>query len=255
MIISHKLKVIYIKLRKVAGTSFEIALSKYCGPDDIIAPFGLFHFLGNRGNETIRQLLGFHGPQNYHEFKKPGSTIDHISAQEIKSSVSLDIWNNYLKIATIRCPYDMLISGYCGSVSNKEKISAEAFEKRIVENPNRMAVKHLRDLHIEGEMATDFLIRYEYLDEDIGELERRINCPGLLKIFSGIRANSDSRPEKGTSSHEMYSKCPHAKLTLDKLFLEYSNQYEFFSKYWPGYKAELEKAMINNQNLNESGFS
>ena len=38
MIISHKLKVIYIKLAKVAGSSFEIALSKYCGSDDILTP-------------------------------------------------------------------------------------------------------------------------------------------------------------------------------------------------------------------------
>ncbi|HTZ71456.1 MAG TPA: hypothetical protein VMB71_12450 [Acetobacteraceae bacterium] len=38
MILSKKYKFIFIKGRKVAGTSVEIALSGVCGPDDIITP-------------------------------------------------------------------------------------------------------------------------------------------------------------------------------------------------------------------------
>ncbi|HVT66035.1 MAG TPA: hypothetical protein VHD81_12855 [Mycobacteriales bacterium] len=38
MILSHRHKFIYIKGRKVASTSIEIALSRVCGPDDIITP-------------------------------------------------------------------------------------------------------------------------------------------------------------------------------------------------------------------------
>ncbi|MEL6382956.1 MAG: chondroitin 4-O-sulfotransferase, partial [Cyanobacteria bacterium J06626_18] len=32
MIISHEYKFIFLKTRKTAGTSIEIALSKFCGP-------------------------------------------------------------------------------------------------------------------------------------------------------------------------------------------------------------------------------
>ena len=67
MIISHKLKLIYIKLYKVAGSSFEIALSKYCGEHDIV-PMG----------------------------------SNHSSALKIKSLVSPDIWNDYLKVCSVR---------------------------------------------------------------------------------------------------------------------------------------------------------
>ena len=38
MILSRKHKFIFIKARKVAGTSVEIALATICGPDDIITP-------------------------------------------------------------------------------------------------------------------------------------------------------------------------------------------------------------------------
>jgi hypothetical protein len=38
MIISHEHKFIFIKTKKTAGTSIELALSQLCGPDDIIPP-------------------------------------------------------------------------------------------------------------------------------------------------------------------------------------------------------------------------
>ena len=36
MIVSHKNRFIFLKTRKTAGSSIEIALSKHCGPEDII---------------------------------------------------------------------------------------------------------------------------------------------------------------------------------------------------------------------------
>jgi hypothetical protein len=38
MIVSHEHKFIFLKTKKTAGTSIELALSALCGPDDVITP-------------------------------------------------------------------------------------------------------------------------------------------------------------------------------------------------------------------------
>ena len=40
MIISHKNKFIFLKPKKVAGTSMEIFLSQFCGDNDVITQIG-----------------------------------------------------------------------------------------------------------------------------------------------------------------------------------------------------------------------
>ena len=38
MIVSHEHKFIFLKTKKTAGTSVELALTELCGPDDVITP-------------------------------------------------------------------------------------------------------------------------------------------------------------------------------------------------------------------------
>ena len=124
MIISHKFQCIYIKLSKVAGTSFEIALSKYCGADDIIPrPY--------KKDSVMRRVLGFWSTQNCNRHMKQIKFGSHIKARDIKERIPRDIWDNYLKVATIRCPYDMLISHYYFRQYKKSKtIDFEQFIAR-----------------------------------------------------------------------------------------------------------------------------
>ena len=58
MIISHKHQFIFIKTKKTAGTSIEIALSQFCGEKDIITTI-------SEEDEQIRQELNFSSAQNY----------------------------------------------------------------------------------------------------------------------------------------------------------------------------------------------
>lgn len=71
MLLSHKYKFIFIKTKKVAGTSVEIALSKYLGEKDIITPNSELTLFGNirrfekETEDDIRKNFNGVLPRNY----------------------------------------------------------------------------------------------------------------------------------------------------------------------------------------------
>jgi len=265
MIISHRKKFIYIRLIKVAGTSLEVALSKYCGPDDIITL---------TSDESTRKSLGYRGAQNYaynpyltypkrvlriklfsqlFSYVRPLKkfTGSHSTAAQIKQSIPSEIWRNYFKIATIRCPYDMYISAFYyfhyseNQRSYQRNKPNENFEEFV--SHHKSALQLILGLHDEnGKFLTDFLIRYEHINKDIESLSEKINAPGLLSTFQALNLKSGLRPKLRTSSCEMYTKYPNAKLILDKKFRKYVDKYEFFQQYWPSYKSALKEALMKH---------
>ena len=124
MIISHDHKFIFIKTRKTAGTSIEIALSKFCGEKDIITPM-------LPEDEQIRSRLGYRGAQNYSipfyklirrcffyywiYFIRRGKCLsfyNHIPAFKIRKILNPYKWDSYYKFCFERNPWDKVISWY-----------------------------------------------------------------------------------------------------------------------------------------------
>ena len=120
MIICHTYKFIFLKTEKTAGTSIEIALSKFCGPDYIITPI-------TSEDEEIRKKLGYRGPQNYrfplssytiYELarflikRKKKRFLNHISARKAREYIGNEIWDSYYKFCVERNPWDRCVSFY-----------------------------------------------------------------------------------------------------------------------------------------------
>ena len=254
MIISHKFKVIFIKLKKVSGTSFEIAFSKYCDSGDVVTTIEEEEkriSLGYKARNYryfmtklwLTKLKMFTGIPKYRNFK---TSLSHLGAKEIEQIIGADIWNNYLKIAIIRSPYEKAISYYFWK-KRKEKptIVKDDFEEFVSLIYHRRKNNPLLDydlVHIKGKSVVDFIVRYEHSAEDIENLENRIMCPGLLKTYRDIHVK-DTRPKKGTSIYEVYSKYPKAKLLIDLIHYENFNKYELLRDYWPTYKLETDNIL------------
>lgn len=204
MIVSHKLKCIFIKTGKTGGTSFEIALSKFLGPDDIITPI-------SKKDEQLRKSLGFWSRQNYRKplkdytFKELVKLIlkgikskrfwNHMSAQEIKDRIGDETWNSYLKFTIERNPYDKLVSAFFWDQRGNIKDGTEIAQFKEFLKTDRATKCDSFDLYsINGKMSMDFYIKFENLESDLKELSDKLGLnENLFDVMKNIKAKGSHR--------------------------------------------------------------
>ncbi len=180
MIISHRHRFIFIKTKKTAGTSLEIALSALCGPDDIITPI-------SPRDEQLRRDLGFRGPQNY-QLPDGRQFFNHASASAVRQVVGTGIWDNYFTFCFERNPWDKVISWYHWECQQRPDISFGAFlasgHFALVGGPGGF------DLYTDnGDVIVDRVCRYEDMASELALLAARFGTPlpTLPKAKSGFR--------------------------------------------------------------------
>lgn len=202
MIYLKDANIIFLKARKVAGTSFEIALSKFAKGGDIVTPI-------TKEDEDIRSGLGFQGPQNYkkslyeltakdiYQWVRlgvyPSKFFNHISAQQVRTLLGADVFDAAQKIAIIRNPYDALVSYYHDDSRNfANEIDFTAW---VRDNPKTLNINYSQ-YFIDGNNVIDRFVRYENLLEDTAKIEGDIPLlKGLSQTLHGIKAKSNIRPK------------------------------------------------------------
>lgn len=213
---------------KTAGTSFEIALSKYLSEDDIVTPIA-------PDDEQMRRNLGYMGARNYIEthglwislgLKKAGNRFfNHISARELRRKLDRHTWDTFFKCTIVRNPYDMAVSQYFwehrGSTASKEHFQSWLVERQKKLNKNRAIT------HIGNDCAVDFMIRFEHFDDDIVEFAHRVGLPASLATeFGAIRAKGAHRP-KNASAKEMFQGFDRGREIIERVFAHEIRQYGY----------------------------
>ncbi|OAB77334.1 hypothetical protein [Cochleicola gelatinilyticus] len=169
MIISFKHKFIYIKTRKTAGTSIEIALSSICGDSDIITPL-------NDEDEQLRLRATGRSAQNFkvslisYSFKdiirslkylKRKVFYNHMPASEIKRHVDAVTWNTFYKFGFERDPIFKAISHY--SYRNG-KIKYTNFEDYLNSGDINKIKGTFFYTNVNGEILVDKIYKLEELE-------------------------------------------------------------------------------------------
>ena len=170
MILCHSLKIIFLKTKKVGGTSFEIALSKFCDEGDIITPV-------SQKDELIRESFGFQKPINYlskdrskinKNKKVVGDFFNHIESRAVFDNLGEDIFYSYTKVSIHRDPLDFLISQYFFKNRNAVENSWVPF-KDWLENHHKNFEVNFKIAPKSGPLSTDVILRYEEINEDINK--------------------------------------------------------------------------------------
>lgn len=223
MIISHKYKFIFIKTEKTAGTSIEIALSKYCGDDDIITPISPI-------DEKKREELGYRGAQNYFIPIDKYSLIDylkviykrkarrfynHAPASYVKAYVSPEVWNTYYKFCFERNPWDKVVSWYYWIHKNKTPPPISEF----VHSSKAEDIRGFDLYTIDSKVAVDKVYRYEELNDAMKDISERL---GLPEVPSLPNAKSQFRVDK-RSYHEILTEAD-----IDQIQKVYAREIAYF---------------------------
>ena len=200
MILSHKYKFIFLKTYKTAGTSIEIALSKFCGDQDIITPISPV-------DEKTRLGIGYRGPQNYlaplsdcrlkdlldlvTKRKRKKRFYNHISARKVKGYIGDKIWKEYYKFCFERNPWDRVISLYYWRNKSEPRPTIQEFLES--ELPLLRRRRGFELYTINGEIAVDKVCLYENLAENLEQIRVLLGLPEPLVL---PRAKSSYREDK-----------------------------------------------------------
>lgn len=177
MIVSHRYRFIFIKCKKTAGTSIEIALSSILGDNDIITPINEF-------DEKLRSQLCYRGPQNYLD-ERSGEQIfyNHMPAMEIRDRLGEKIWNDYYKFCFVRNPWDRIISHYYWHYrEDKTPIPSIAEFIRWLDAGRISRYDNFRLYTIDGKISVDRIGRYENIEQDLKMIGAEIGLPVLPEL-------------------------------------------------------------------------
>jgi len=191
MILSHEHRFIYVKTYKTGSTSIEAALSSVCGPKDVITE-------ASGGLRGVRQKPA----QNYRLDhpdvpKRPlwrrlllrperyyHPTIgyyEHMPASRIRRYVGEDVWRSYFKFSFERNPWDRQVSWYHYKTKSRADRTRPSFD--AFNSDRRRAWVENWDLYtIDGNIAIDFVGRYETLATDFDAVLSRLGLSGQVAL-------------------------------------------------------------------------
>ncbi len=187
MIVSHKHRFIFLKTRGTASTRIEVALSKFCGDDDIITAVA-------PEDESLRAQHGLRGRQNDLRPLADYSFADwlrfttrwrrshfeeHTTAATLKAALGTRVWSSYFKFCVERDPWDKIVSGYHWQTRHHDP-RPDLIEFLRGADPRRLS--NFEIYAIDGVLAMDRVVRFERFAADLEDVRNLLDLPEPLQV-------------------------------------------------------------------------
>lgn len=208
VIVSHEHRFIFVKTRKTAGTSIEVALSALAGADAIVTPVQppedgheprhwrrafnpipevVDHYLRREPSLDHRSLRA-----TATDLRRRWAFRNHLPAALIRARVGRKVWDSYFTFCFERDPWDKVVSWYFYSTRNDA--DRPAFERWAATAPlptdwNRYTLR--------GAVAVDFVGRFETLDADLTRALAEVairDVPELPRAKGQLRPSGTETP-------------------------------------------------------------
>lgn len=238
MIVSHRHQFIFLKTRKTAGTSVELALRKIIGPDDVATPL-------SRDEERFASDNGITGPQNYISLMRDidikrlpdliksvekglrtGKSIprapvfnpyrQHLNAFKARYKIGKKKWGDYFKFAIERNPWERTVAYYhwiCRNETNPPSFTEFVQQGRSYPFETNYAI-----YSIKGIPVADHWVRYENLTRDLDEVS------SLLKLSIALGAEVEKIWTKSQSRERPHYTNYYDALTRRVIELQFANE-------------------------------
>jgi len=221
MIVSFRHNFVFIKTQKTGGTSVEIALTPFCGPDDIVTPIAI-------KDERMRIANGIVQARNYADDRKIEESFraavlaanrpavravmtalrggagfyNHIPAAEARKRLGEDFWRDAFKFSIERHPYEKAVSWAFFRMAGSGA-PREALPQFLDEAVRKLPLDESELYTIDGKPVVDRLMRQETLADDMAEVARTIGI-GPVGELPRAKGNlrSDPRPAREILSPE-----------------------------------------------------
>jgi hypothetical protein len=199
-LVSHQHGFIYLKTFKTGSTSVEMALQPLCTPPGtkvrqfgpaIVSDSGI---VGARGKHVGADRTGWH---------------NHMSAKRVAWKLGPRRWMRYLKVASLRNPFDKAVSWYWFWADKDGRAhdgSVEDFRAFIRE---REAAGHFRSrrdtdwhvTHILGRPVIDQYIRLEHLQTDLTLMYARLGITGASLDVPRVKTRTRKQDPRAVADY------------------------------------------------------
>jgi hypothetical protein len=204
MIVSHQHRFIFLKPKKTGGTSVELALSKLCGPNDVITPVNEEHLRQGRGPQNYivpyRDWLWRIGARSRGGSAPKFVFSAHSIGRDIRRHLGRNIWSQYKKATIIRNPWDREVSRFFWVRGRPDM--PEEFEEFVERVTKRHPIVNDGLRWGLNRTGGGFLMRFENLAEDYSNFVRSL---GVTEVPELPRAKGETRPEKARRYREIFN--------------------------------------------------
>jgi hypothetical protein len=238
MIISNSKKFVFLKTRKTAGSSIQVALSTQCNPSkDIITGSNIKDGILDESHSAGWNMDKFF------------TTHPHPPIEQVKHYLK-DKWGGCFKFAFIRNPFDIAVSRYHWDIKGKSNkcTSKEGFNKWVkTYKKDSWQDEQWRYIYVNGKNELDFIGKYENLTQDYNLICNKIGIepPELGFQKSGFRDKTHYSEYYDEESIEIIGQYFKKDLKLFNYQFEYHKDFKILNP-----KPIINKDVINDNNIN-----